>query len=221
LTATIAPYAKTEVTAENFNTVKNNIEQEFKRQALEIAHALGLPLEDRDVSTNIESMENMEGNTVDQVASQLSYTFNFSDNTDIDKIRAFAALMADLGYEQQESATVMQYVAEDDVNFNAMEYAVTVNNLRGVLPMLEQFGFTDFTVNNTRKEVTVLISENDRSIAETTQMFERFIQELINQNNYDTRRTSRVQVEKLGREARRKAYTDYSGQRAIQQLQDG
>jgi hypothetical protein len=43
-----------------------------------------------------------------------------------------------------------------------------VNNLKGVLPMLEQFGFTDFTVNNTKKEITVLVGEDDRSIAETT-----------------------------------------------------
>lgn len=163
----------------------------------------------------------MEGNTVEQVASQLSYTFNFRDNVDIDKIRVFTSLMADLGYEQQESATMMQYVAGNDVNFNAVEYAVTVNNLPGVLPMLEKYGFTDFTVNNTRKEVTVLVGESDRSAEESAQMFEQFIQELINNNNYAERRTSRVQVEKLGREARRKAYTDYSGQRAVQQLQDG
>ena len=221
LKATIAPYAKTVVTAENFNDVKNNVEQNFKSQAHEIADALGLRLNDRDISTNIQSMTNMEGSTVEQVAAQLSYTFDFGNNADIDKVRIFTALMADLGYETQETATTLQYVAEDDVNFNAVEYTVKVNNLKGVLPMLEQFGFTDFTVNNTRKEVTVLISDNDRTAAETANSFGLFIQELINQNNYVARRTTKAQLERLDKAARRTAYADYSGQRALQQLQDG
>lgn len=155
------------------------------------------------------------------MASELSYSFDFGRNADIDKVRVFTALMADLGYQTQETATMMQYVPEDDVNYNAVEYTVKVNNLPGVLPMLEQFGFTDFTVNTTRKEVTVLLSNTDNTAAEITAMFSRFIQELKNNNNYVTRRTTKVQIERLGKEARRRAYTDYSGQRALQQLQDG
>ena len=164
LQATIAPYAKTEVTAQNDNDMKANVEQSFKQQAHEIAQALGIELEDRDISTNIQTMDNMEGNTVEQVAAQLSYTFEFSGNPDIDKVRIFTALMADLGYQTQETAAMTQYVAEDDVNFNAVEYTVKVNNLKGVLPMLDRLGFTDYRVNNTRKEVTILISNTNQNI---------------------------------------------------------
>lgn len=164
LQATIAPYAKTEVTAQNYNDMKANVEQSFKQQAHEIAQALGIELEDRDISTNIQSMDNMEGNTVEQVAAQLSYTFEFSGNPDIDKVRIFTALMADLGYQTQETAAMTQYVAEDDVNFNAVEYTVKVNNLKGVLPMLDRLGFADYRVNNTRKEVTILISNTNQNI---------------------------------------------------------
>lgn len=72
--------------------------------------------------------------------------------------------MADLGYQTQETATMAQYVAEDDVNFNAVEYTVKVNNLKGVLPMLDRLGFTDYRVNNTRKEVTIMISNTNQNI---------------------------------------------------------
>lgn len=56
LVATIAPYAKTEVTAENFGRVKNNVERSFLQQARDIAEALGLEFNDRMISTNIQSM---------------------------------------------------------------------------------------------------------------------------------------------------------------------
>ena len=161
-------------------------------------------------------MNNIEGGTVEQAISQLSYTFNFSNDADAEKVRIFTALMADLGYDTQETATMLQYVAEDDVNFNAMEYTVRVNNLKGVLPMLEQLGFTDFTVNNTRKEVTVIISNVDNNATEIANNFETFIQQLVNQNNYVNRRTTKARLERLDKAARRQAYSDYSGQRAIQ-----
>ena len=210
------PYAHTEVTVENYNDLRANVEHQFKQQAHEIANALGLTLDDRDISTNIQSLNNIEGGTVEQAISQLSYTFNFSNDADAEKVRIFTALMADLGYDTQETATMLQYVAEDDVNFNTMEYTVRVNNLKGVLPMLEQLGFTDFTVNNTRKEVTVIISNVDNNATEIANNFETFIQQLVNQNNYVNRRTAKARLERLDKATRRQAYSDYSGQRAIQ-----
>jgi hypothetical protein len=52
---TIAPYYNTPITKENYNEIKDKVEQDFKEKAYNIADSLGIKI--KSISTNIGGFE--------------------------------------------------------------------------------------------------------------------------------------------------------------------
>jgi len=205
--ATVAPYYNTRITNENKEDITRAVERDFKEQANRIAKSLGLSI--KGIFTNTGGFQFQEGKTAGQQVRELSYTFEFN-TLDTEKVDMFASLLGDLGHERQES--VISYNAVDTAEeADALAFKISVNDIKGVADLIEQSGFTDYTLNESSKEITILAFSKD------AQEFGDKFDVLINNlgNNYNGTEREYIQSRYLDSTARREAYETWSKTREV------
>lgn len=154
ISATIAPYYNTSYNdyTRMSQEEKDKMRKAFSNAAKQIAKMLGIPLEAKNIVTNIGGYQFEDGSSV----TELSYTFNL--NTTPEKARLFAALMGDFGFEQQE-AVVTSYDITNYEEADGIRYSVELEENQ--LSLLEKYNIKNFTYNKTKKELSVLSFDKD------------------------------------------------------------
>lgn len=152
IAATIAPYFKTSY--EDYVAMtpekQKEMREAFAKAAHEVAKALGIPLDMKQASFNIGGYEFNNG-----TESIVEPSFTFRLNTTPEKARLFAALMGDLGYEQQE-AVISQYKVNKYEDGNCVRHSIVIKDADKILNELEAFGIKNFTYDKTNGVLSIL-----------------------------------------------------------------
>lgn len=151
IAATIAPYFNTSY--QDYIVMspeqQKQMREAFSKAAHEVAKVIGITLDMKHVSFNIGGYQFEDGGSV------VEPSFTFRLNTTPEKARLFAALMGDLGYEQQE-AVVSSYRVEDYDSADGVKHYIKYSDFDTLLPLLEKYGIKNFTYDKTRGELSVL-----------------------------------------------------------------
>lgn len=182
ITATIAPYFKTSY--EDYVAMtpekQKEMREAFAKAAHEVAKALGIPLDMKQASFNIGGYEFEDGSSV----TEPSFTFRFGKDATPEQVRMFAALMGDLGYEQQEAVVTSWDVANEEERDGDRHF---IEFKEEELPLLKQFGIKNFTFDKTRGVLSVLSFdtqdvENFYKLVETIKQKENGLEETQRRN---------------------------------------
>lgn len=197
---TVAPYYNTQLTSENFESIKNAVDKDFKETANKFSSLLGAKVE--NVSTNIGGFTFQQGETAGQFVKELSYTFELK-NTNSEDADVIASLLGDLGHEQQEAVISANYLDITSTEADALEFRVGVKDINGVEEALNKAGINDYTIDTTDNSIKIL--EFDLENPENTvSNLELLVKELG--GNYNGFEESKIQSRYLDREARQDLY---------------
>ena len=151
VSATIAPYRKT--TYQEFISKSAEEQQQMKkaffRAAHEFAKLLNIDLADDEVSVNIGGYQFENGDAI----KERSFTFRL--NTTPEKARLFAALMGDLGFEQQETVA-WNYDADSYEDADGIKYQIPYADKESILKLLDKYDIKNFSYDETRQTLSVL-----------------------------------------------------------------
>lgn len=149
IAATVAPYLNTSY--QDYVAMspaqQKQMREAFSKAAHEVAEALGITLDMKQASFNIGGYQFGDGGSV------VEPSFTFRLDTTPEKARLFAALMGDLGYEQQE-AVVSSWDVENEAERDGDRHFIDFTE--GELPLLNQFGIKNFTFDKTNGVLSVL-----------------------------------------------------------------
>ena len=182
IAATIGPYFNTSY--EDYMAMvpekQKEMREAFAKAAHEVAKALGIPLDMKQASFNIGGYEFEDGSSV----IEPSFTFRFGKDATPEQVRMFAALMGDLGYEQQEAVVTSWDVANEEERDGDRHF---IEFKEEELPLLKQFGIKNFTFDKTRGVLSVLSFdtkdvENFYKLVETIKQKENGLEETQRRN---------------------------------------
>lgn len=128
---------------------QKQMREAFSKAARGVTKTLGITLDMKQASFNIGGYQFEDGGSV------VEPSFTFRLDTTPEKARLFAALMGDLGYEQQE-AVVSSYRVEDYDSADGVKHYIKYSDSDTLLPLLEKYGIKNFTYDKTRGELSVL-----------------------------------------------------------------
>lgn len=152
IAATIAPYFKTSY--EDYVAMtpekQKEMREAFAKAAHEVAKALGISLDMKQASFNIGGYEFNNG-----TESIVEPSFTFRLDTTPEKAKLFAALMGDLGYEQQETV-ISQYEVDNYDDGNCVRHSIVFSDADKILKELEAFGIKNFTYDKTNGVLSIL-----------------------------------------------------------------
>lgn len=161
---TVAPYYNTNVTKDNYERVRSQAESHFFDTVNQLINVLGLtsPRTFRNVGCYTFE-DSLPRNTV----RELSYTFEFKQDEEI-QAELFACLMAEYGYEQQESAIISSYVDNAD-QANAIEISF---NTPEIYMFKKMDGLDDHTycIENKTFSFYVFDKKTEEEIAQKKQL---------------------------------------------------
>ena len=200
---TVAPYYNTQLTNENFESIKNAVDKDFKDIANKFASLFGAKIE--NVDTNIGGFTFQEGETAGQFVKELSYTFELK-TTNTEEADLIASLLGDLGHEQQEAVISANYLDSTSSEADALEFRVNVKNLNGVEEALQRAGINDYTIDTTTNIIKILEFDTDNPDG-TIEKLETLAKELG--GNYNGAKRTKIQSRYLDREARRSLYQSW------------
>ena len=149
IASTIAPYRKTTY-ADYTHMIpeeRNKMRNAFATAAKNIADLLGIELDMSTASANIGGYQFDGGGEI------VEPSFTFRMNTTPEKARMFSALMADLGWEQQESVATFMSV-DNPEDGNGVRF--TIKFSERLLPLLEKHGIKNFTFDKQNEVLSVL-----------------------------------------------------------------
>jgi len=175
----VAPYFDT--TIKNVEEAKKLREQESYKQYIKnlkgIGEQLGIEVE---IEEGIGGYKNEAGNEIIEISNKVI----LKDST-LEQAEEYAALVAALAPETQESSIAAQYIKTGSKEHNGNEYIIKVDNIEQALNALNTAGITDFSINETTNEVS-FIDIFDFKDAELEQKIGNFVNELENNNvNYE------------------------------------
>ena len=122
LRVTVAPYYDTPVTENNYEFLKYQAEDVFLKNAKDIQDVLGLTA--NQLLTNIGCYTFRDKEGLNCTIQELSYTFEFNA-VEGKKVEWFACLMAEFGFQQQESAIAIYYT-DNPEQANAIEVSLNI-----------------------------------------------------------------------------------------------
>lgn len=203
ISAIIAPYFNTSY--EDYRNMSGEEQAEmrkaFANAAYKIADLLGIKLDMKQASFNIGGYQFEDGSAV----IEPSYTFRL--DTTPEKARLFAALMGDLGFEQQE-AVVTSYPVKSFEESDGIKHHISFKEEE--LPLLKQYGIQNFTFDKTRGELSVL--SFDEADVENYYKLVEHIKQKENELEETERRNSRTTPFKSSydaKEGRRDLYKEW------------
>ena len=231
ISATIAPYFNTSYKDYVAMTPEKQKEmrEAFAKAAHKIADALGVTLDMKKASFNIGGYQFKDGSSV------VEPSFTFRLDTTPEKARLFAALMGDLGYEQQE-AVVSSYRIENYDEADGVKHFIKYSDSDTLLKLLDRYDIKNFTYDKTRGELSVLsfnpeeveklhVLADELNKIENGEKFE--IQTEAFKSSYDEKNDRRVLYEEwdtiLRKEQGREGYNSQLHsliQEALKKLQD-
>ena len=174
ISATIAPYFNTSY--EDYVAMtpeeQKEMREAFAKAAKEVAKALGITLNMKEASFNIGGYE------FDDRGSVIEPSFTFRLDTTPEKARLFAALMGDLGYEQQE-AVVSNYDISDRDSADGIRFSLEFKDSATLLKLINQFDIKNFTYDKTNGTLSVLSFDTA-----DVEKFHKLVQQL-KENGYD------------------------------------
>lgn len=155
ISATIAPYFNTSYADYVAMTPEkqNEMRSAFADAARTVAKMLDIPLDMKKASFNIGGYEFDNGGSV------VEPSFTFRLNTTPEKARLFAALMGDLGFEQQE-AVVSNYDVEDADSADGIRFSLEFKDSDALLELIDKFEIKNFTYDKTKGILSVLSFDN-------------------------------------------------------------
>lgn len=206
ISTTIAPYYNTQITNENSKEVRGLVQEQFIQRANTIAEKLGIKI--KSISTNVGGFTFSEGEAAGQQVTELSYTFEL-DTQDKNKADLFASIMGEVGHEQQEAVISSNNVANKK-DADALNIKIKVKNTKGVVELLRQAGFTDFTINVTKKEISLLIFSDESDNINEKQL-EKETNKFINllKDNYNGTEFKYIESRYIDKQRRKEIYDDY------------
>lgn len=168
IATTIAPYFNTSYQdyVAMSSEQQKQMREAFSKVAHEVAKAIGITLDMKQASFNIGGYQFEDGDSV------VEPSFTFRLDTTPEKARLFAALMGDLGYEQQE-AVVSSYRVDDYDSADGVKYYIKYSNPDALLPLLGKYGIKNFTYDKTKGELSVLSFD-----AEDLKKFDKLVEDL-------------------------------------------
>lgn len=144
----------------------------FSKAAHEIAKAIGITLDMKQASFNIGGYQFEDGGSI------VEPSFTFRLDTTPEKARLFAALMGDLGYEQQE-AVVSNYDISDIDSADGIRFSLEFKDSATLLKLINQFNIKNFTYDKTNGVLSVLSFDTA-----DVEKFHKLVQQL-KENGYD------------------------------------
>lgn len=155
---TVAPFYDT--TARRFAAMPESeriaIRENFFHNAAFLAELCGLSFNPDIESQNVGGFENEHGKKLIEV----SHTFSFPKSNK-DKVDLFAALMAEFGYQAQESTISACYCDRTDEDYTTQEYTIYLSNLDSLAQIAQSCGVNNFTVNTLNKTISILAWEQE------------------------------------------------------------
>ena len=150
---TVAPFYDT--TARQFADMPEDermaIRENFFHNAAFLAELCGLSFNSDIESQNVGGFVNEQGNRL----VEISHTFSFQE-IDKEKVDLFAALMAEFGYQSQESTISACYCERDDNDYTTQEYTIFCSHLESIDKIICQSGIYNFTVNTRERTISIL-----------------------------------------------------------------
>lgn len=174
IAAIIAPYFNTsyqDYVAMSTEEQKQ-MRKAFSKAAHEIAKAIGITIDMKQASFNIGGYQFEDGGSI------VEPSFTFRLDTTPEKARLFAALMGDLGYEQQE-AVVSNYDISDIDSADGIRFSLEFKDSDTLLKLIDQFNIKNFTYDKTNGVLSVLSFD-----AADVEKFHKLVQQL-KENGYD------------------------------------
>jgi hypothetical protein len=197
---TVAPYYNTQLTNENFETIKNAVDRDFKAAANKFSSLFGAKIEKVDI--NIGGFTFQEGETAGQFVKELSYTFELK-NVSAEDSDMIASLLGDLGHEQQEAVISANYLNATSNEADALEFRIKINDSAGVEEALSKVGINDYTIDTTANIIKILEFDLDNPQG-TIEKLKPLAKELG--GNFNGTEESKIQSRYLDRDARRGLY---------------
>lgn len=145
----IAPFFNTIVeTVEQANELRQSPEYNtYKETLVQLAEKIGIPKV--IINDVIGGYKNDAGEKIVEISNEII----FEDAT-LDQVEEYAAIIAALAPEVQESSIAAQYVNEGSSTHNANEYRFKVGNINEAIKALKEAGITDFSINENDNIVT-------------------------------------------------------------------
>lgn len=177
---------------------KANVDKQFTEKANSIANQLGISI--KNISSNMGGFVSSEGRYEGQFVNELSYTFELGNATK-EQADLFASILGDTGFETQEAVISSNYTEENDLNANATEVRLSVNNVEGLTDVLDKAGIKEYTIDRTNKVIKLFQSE-------FSSITEKDIANLMEAlgGNLNGTESSKVESRYIGREARKGMY---------------
>ena len=146
----VAPFFDTTIeSAEQAQTLRESEGyQQYKNNLTGIGQQLGLEVE---VEEGIGGYKNDAGTEIVEISNRVVLK-----NATIEQAEEYAALVAALAPETQESSIAATYVEEGAENHNGNEYTLSVTDTQGTIDALKKAGITDFTINEDTGEVSFI-----------------------------------------------------------------
>jgi hypothetical protein len=117
--------------------------------------------------------------------------------------------MGEVGHEQQEAVISSNNVANKK-DADALNIKIKVKNTKGVVELLRQAGLTDFTINVTKKEISLLIFSDESDNINEKQL-EKETNKFINllKDNYNGTEFKYIESRYIDKQRRKEIYDDY------------
>ena len=142
-----------------FNTTINTVEEanqlrqdknyiQYKDNLTGIGNQLGLTVE---VEEGIGGYKNEAGQEIIEISNRVV----LPDAT-LQQAEEYAAMVAALAPETQESTIAAQYVQDNTQEQNGNEYVIQVSDTQAAMNALQQAGITDFSINESTNEVSFI-----------------------------------------------------------------
>ena len=149
ISVNIAPFYETSIesTTEASGLRKSPAYQEYKQGLQDAANELGLEIE---IEEGVGGYVNNDGNKIREISNVVKLK-----NATLQQAAEYAAMLAALSPEVQESSIAAEYVADDSPGVTGQEYTLEVSDAEGTFQALKEVGIDEYTLNESNNLLTL------------------------------------------------------------------
>lgn len=182
ISVNIAPFYETNIesTTEAGGLRKSPQYQQYKQGLKDTASELGLEIE---IEEGVGGYVNKAGNKIREISNVVKLK-----KATLQQAAEYAAMLAALSPEVQESSIAAEYVADDSPGVTGQEYTLEVSDAEGTFQALKEVGIDEYTLNESNNLLT-LFKFNDATEVDVLNKLQALKDNLDGRNIQHTART--------------------------------
>ena len=182
ISVNIAPFYETNIesTTEAGGLRKSPQYQQYKQGLKDTASELGLEIE---IEEGVGGYVNKAGNKIREISNVVKLK-----KATLQQAAEYAAMLAALSPEVQESSIAAEYVADDSPGVTGQEYTLEVSDAEGTFQALKEVGIDEYTLNESNNLLT-LFKFNDATEVDVLNKLKQLKENLDGRNIQHTAKT--------------------------------